>query len=275
MSWSRIKTILIILFLFTDIFLTASIVTSQKKKTELSPEVLDATTQILKDKNIVFDKSVIPDKTANAPVLQADNIITDYEAFARLILGENCSQKDGQSYTSKKGEISFSGDRFSFNAFTKGKLSSDSLTQKAAQKSVFSFLKELGFNMSTARVISSSENGGVWRIKIRDFAENRPVFSSESDVSVSSLGILSLSGRWFNQRGTREQDSSLKSITGILIDFSSEYADGNPCRITELEIGYSVFDNDNYHKSASLIPVGRIVVNDDTEYFMDARTSGQ
>lgn len=274
MSWNRIKTILIVLFLFTDIFLASSILTSEKKKTELSPDVIDATVQILKGKNIILDKSVIPGKTASAHVLQADNAVTDYTSFAKLILGEDCSKKDGDTYASDKGEISFSGDSFSFNAISDSK-PSETLTQKSAQKNAFSFLKELGFNMSTSKALSVSEKEGIWHIKIRDFAEKRPVFSSEINVSVSDSGILSLSGSWFNQKEIREQDSSLKSITGILIDFAEEYAGGKLYKITGLELGYSVFDNENYHKSASLIPVEKITVNKNAEYFMDARTNGQ
>lgn len=274
MSWNRIKTILIILFLFTDIFLASSILTAEKKKAELSPAVLDATVQILKDKNIILDKSVIPKKNGSAHILQADNAITDYASFAELILGEACFKKDGYTYVSDKGEISFSGDSFAFNAVTTGK-SSGMLTQKNAQKTAFSFLKGLGFNMSTAKAVSLLKKDGIWRIKIRDFAEKRPVFSSEINISVSDSGVISLSGSWFNQKETREQDSNLKSITGILIDFAEKYADGSLYKITALELGYSVFDNENYHKSASLIPVGKIIVDKNTEYFIDARTNEQ
>ena len=89
MSWSRIKTILIILFLLTDIFLAASILTAEKKENEISPEVLDASIQILKEHNIILNKSAELPKMFSVPVLQADNAINDYDAFAALVLGDD------------------------------------------------------------------------------------------------------------------------------------------------------------------------------------------
>lgn len=269
MSWSRIKTILIILFLLTDIFLAASILTAEKKENEISPEVLDASIQILKEHNIILNKSAELPKMFSVPVLQADNAINDYDAFAALVLGDDLYMTAPNVYSSDKGELSFWGDRFSFKSKQKGG-SADSITQKAAQKILFSFLKSIKFNTSNAKIISASEDGGIWTFKVRDFAEKLPVFSSELDAAVSKDGVISLSGSWFNLRDTREQNSGVKGVTGLLIDFAGEYS--RPAEIMTIEFGYSVFDNENYHKSASLIPVDKIVLGDKTEYFMDARS---
>ena len=272
MSWSRIKTILIILFLFTDIFLAASIFTAQKKETEISPEVLDAANAVLENHNIALDKSVMLPHMSSAPILQADNAITDYDAFAALILGDDYYLEAPEVYSSDMGSLTFSGDRFSFKS-KEEKKSAQALAQKAVRKMLFSKLKSLGFDMSRAKIVQAAEKGGIWTVKVRDFAESRPVFSSGIDASVSADGILSLSGSWFNVRDTREQGGSVKSIMGILIDFAEEYS--RPAEITAAEYGYSVFDDDNYHKSASLIPVARIVLKDGTDWFADARANDE
>ena len=270
MNWSRIKTILIILFLLTDIFLAASIFISEKKETEISPEVLDAATEILNSHNISLDKSTVLPKVSSVPVLQADNAVTDYEAFAKLILGDSCKLSGDNTYSSEKGVVFFYGDSFSFKA--NGAAASGSMTQKAAQKAAFSFLKALGFNMSGAKVVAQSENGGIWSFNICDFSERRPIFSSNISVAVSADGINSVSGSWFNRRDVREL-TGIKSITGLLIDFAAEYHGVSPAKITAVELGYSVFDNENYHKSASLIPVTKITVNGTEAYFMDSRSN--
>lgn len=274
MSLSRIKTILIILFLLTDIFLGASILTSQKKETEISPEVLESSMQILKSHNIDLNQSAVLPKISSAPVLQADNVVYDYASFAKMLLGNSFKVEATSTYFSDMGKVSFLGDRFIFNS-AKKYASSEHLPQKTAQKRVFSFLKGIGFNMTYAEVVSVTSEDGIWYMKICDFAEKHPVFSSQIDVAVSKNGILSLSGSWFNRKDVHEQDSSLKSITAILIDFAMQYQSDIPAEITSAELGYSVFDSENYHKSASLIPVTKIVLNGNDEYFMDARAIEQ
>ncbi|MBR4724054.1 MAG: hypothetical protein IK072_04910 [Clostridia bacterium] len=272
MSRERIKTILIILFLFTDIFLAFSIFTAKKEETSISPDVMDSAVQILKEHNILLDKSVIPAKFPHASVLQADNIISDYESFAKSVLGDGFSSRGDGLFWGKDAELTISGDRFCFKSLENSDISK-SYTISEAQKSVFSYLKALGFNISGAKVVSSSADGGICNMKIRGFAQNLPVYSSEIDIAVSSGGVISLSGSWFNPRDSIGEDSSLKSITAILVDFASSYDGVKQKSIKSIELGYSVFDSATYHKSASLIPVTKLTLNGGNEYFLDSRAS--
>ena len=271
MNWGRIKTILIILFLFTDIFLALSIFASQKKETEISPEVVNATVKILKEHNILVDKSVISPKIPQASVLQADNVISDYFEFARLLLGDGFSQDGENTFSAEDANLTFSGDNFYFEYTLKPDIF-ENFTANEAQKSAFSYLKGLGFDISGAKIISSSLNGGIYRITARDYAENMPVYSSEVDISLSKNGVYSLSGSWFNRRVNSNAVSSLKSPASILVDFSALY-EGEPAEIKLTELGYSVYDSATYHKSASLIPVTKIQLTDGNEYFIDSRSS--
>ena len=272
MSWGRIKTILIILFLFTDIFLAVSIFTAEKKESEISPEVYESAIEILRNNSIALDRSVVLPKVSSASVLQTDNAITDYESFARMLLGDDCVLISAKQYSSEKGEVEFWGDRISFKSYEDLE-NSEVLTQKKAQKKVFTVLKSLGLSMSDAKVISASDNGGIWTFTIRDFAGTNPVFSSEIEIAFADNKIISLVGSWFNKKDTREQDGSIKSITSVLIDFATNCSYATPANITSIEFGYSILDAESYHKSASLIPVDRIVLTDKTEYFIDVRGS--
>lgn len=272
MNRERIKTILIILFLFTDIFLALSIFTAKKEETSISPEVLDAAVQILENNDISLDKSNVPAKFPHASVLQADNVISDYDSFAKAVLGDSFSSRGDGLFVGKDTELTISGDSFYLKS-VKSTDNSKSYTIGEAQKSVLSYLKGLGFNISGAKVISSSTDGGICNMKIRGFIQDLPVYSSEIDISVSRDGILALSGSWFNPRDSIGEDSALKSITSILVDFASSYDGTNKKSIKAIELGYSVFDSATYHKSASLIPVTKITLNDGNEYFMDSRSA--
>ena len=272
MNWDRIKTILIVLFLFTDIFLAASIFTAKKEETKISPEVVDAAVKILNQNNISIDKSVIPTKFTQASVLQADNVISDYKSFAQSVLGDSFSSDGEGKFYTENAELTLSGDSFDFK-LTENQDTSEAYSQSEAQKAVFSYLAGLGFDLSDAKVILASSENGVCNMKIRGFDEKLPIYSSEIKISASKNEIISFSGSWFNKRDNAAQDSTLKSITSILVDFSALYDGASRKSITSIESGYSVFDSATYHKSASLIPVTKITLDDKMEYFMDSRAS--
>lgn len=271
MNWGRIKTILIILFLFTDIFLAYSIFTAEKKETQISPEVIDSAIKILSEHNISVDKSIISAKIPSAPILQADNVISDYSEFARLLLGENVFSESDNEFHTKNAKLVFSGDSFKLEYLVPSKIP-EITTLNDAQKFAFSHLKGLGFNLSDAKAVSSNFEDGIYRIKICDYSEGMPIYSSEANISLSKNGIISISGSWFNRKDNSGQNNNLKSITGTLVDFAASYNGEVPAEIKSIELGYSVFDDATYHKSASLIPVTKIQLNDGNEYFMDSRS---
>ena len=113
MNWSRVKTVLIILFLCTDIFLLATYLTSKYASSTISPEVIEATVDVLASNDITVDPSIIPQKIPGVMSFEAENVIFDYEAFAKSILGEKFTQTES-GYEGVMGTISFSGDRFDF-----------------------------------------------------------------------------------------------------------------------------------------------------------------
>ena len=267
MNWGRIKTILIILFLVTDIFLALIIFNSNLKETGVSPEIIDAACEILEEHGISPDRSLIPSKIPSAPVLQADNAITDYDEFAEKLL-EGGYTVSGNTYSSEDKSLTFKGDTFKFNDKKKPDIT-ENIRQIEIQKAVFSMLGELGFDMSDAKAVSASMESGVCTMRIRDYYKKKPVFSSELTVAATKDRILSLSGCWYNKRSSG-QSNLLKSTAAVLVELASDYDGDTPAKISSIELGYSVFDSETYHRSASLIPVDRIVVGN-KKYYMDAR----
>ena len=268
MNWGRIKTILIILFLFTDIFLALIIFNSNQKEIEVSSEVIDSSCEILKKHGVSINKSVIPSEIPSAPILQADNVISSYDEFAKMLLGDDFTVNE-DTYASKTAKLTFSGDTFTFES-SKKPTSSKNVTQKKAQNAFFEKLEALGFDMSDAKAVSVSEKSGVYTMKILDYYDKLPVFSSEIKLVATASDIISLSGCWYNRKSSG-QSNLLKSTASILVDFATKYDGATPAKISSVELGYSVFDSGTYHKSASLIPVNKIVI-EGIDCFMDARS---
>ena len=270
MNWGRVKTVLIILFLATDLFLLGIYMTSKHSSSTIPAQVIEDTVTVLANNNITISPDIIPRKSQSAPYAEAENVISDYATFAKKLLGDNI-QKIEYGYESPLGKITFYGDRFNYTTTTYLFVSANTETvfdTAAAQDIVTTNLKRLGFDLSSATV-SVKEEGISYVVTIENSVNSLPVFNSQVVATISKNGESSLSGIWFNKTESSGNDAELKKVTSALIDFIPELPDGS--EIVKLEIGYNIFDKESFHKSATLIPVWHITCKDGSTYLLDAR----
>jgi len=271
MNWGKAKTILIIIFLITDIILATTIKFSNVKSESISPEIIDSTIQILNKHNITVNKELIPTKNPSLRTVEADNVIDSYDDFSKKLLGTNAVALEENRYTSELGTVHFNGDTFSF----KTSKNDDSIyIGDVTEKSVQDFLLKIGFVFNSPVITISKIKDTSYTVLISENIKDIPVFSSKVTVEIENEHISLISGKWFNIRENfTGQDSALKSITGILVDFISLYNSTVPCEIKSLELGYTIFETDTFHKSATLIPVQKITISSGKEYFIDSRNT--
>ncbi len=267
MNWSRVKTILIILFLLSDVFLLVSLVMSTYNSNTITPEIIESTAEILKKQNIIIDKELIPAKVSPVPYAEADNAISSYENFAKKFLGNEITKTGDNLYESSNGTISFDGDSFTYTM--KNPASSKSIDEKSAQASVINYLTDKGFDLSNAD-ITSSKNSNGFTVTLKNLVNSLPLFNSVVTAEVLGDTVASVSGIWFNQINVRGQANELKTVTSALIDFIPA-ATGIPTEIVGLTLGYTVPESKVYHKSAILIPVWQIVEGNGNKHYPDAR----
>lgn len=270
MNWGRVKTVLIILFLCTDIFLLATYLTSKYASSTISSEVIESTVEVLKNNDITVDPSIIPQKIPSVVSLDAENVISDYETFAKKVLGSEFSPVD-YGYESMVGKLTFFGDRFNFvkNPMLDAVTDLIPVTdEKMAKDVTVSSLQQLGFDLNNADITTKKTDSG-YTIILENRANSLPIFNSQVLVELSKSGITSISGIWFNETESPNGSNNIKSITSALIDFIPDAK--TPAKITEIELGYNIFDKASYHKSATLIPVWKVTTKDGSTYLLDAR----
>lgn len=270
MNWSRVKTVLIILFLCTDIFLLATYLTSKYASSTISQNVIESTVEVLENNNIKVDPAIIPQKIPSVMSLDADNVISDYEAFAKMVLGDELTKIDF-GYESNAGKLTFFGDRFNFvkNSMLDALIDVIPVTdEKMAKDITVSSLQQLGFDLESAEITTQKTDSG-YTVTLENRANSLPIFNSQVLVELSKSGITSVSGIWFNEADSQGGNIDIKSITAALIDFIPQVA--SPAEITEIEFGYNIFDKASYHKSSTLIPIWKITLNDGTTHLLDAR----
>jgi len=270
MNWSRVKTVLIILFLCTDIFLLATYLTSKYASSTISSDVIESTVEVLKNSNITVDSSIIPQKIPSVESTDAKNVISDYEAFAKKFIGNNLSSVDF-GYESVVGKITFFGDRFNFvkNPMLDAVTDVIPVTdEKMAKDVTVSSLQQAGFDLENAEITTEKTNSG-YTVTLENHANSLPIFNSQVIVELSKSGITSVAGIWFNESESQSSSNNIKSITSALIDFIPSVTDS--AEIIGIELGYNIFDKASYHKSATLIPVWKVTLKDGTTHLLDAR----
>ena len=272
MNWSRVKTILIILFLCTDLFLVAIYMTSRYSATTISGEMIENTVSALKNNKITINPDIIPRKIQSIPYAEAENAIPDYESFAKKLLGNNLNKID-YGYSGDYGTVTFYGDRFNYQKNPDAFILTDSITinkEQTAKDVASADLKQLGFDLSKATVSASKKNGN-FTVVFENKANELPIFNSRVTVELSKYGVVSISGIWFNQTENTGNDTELKKVTSALIQFIPQLPDGG--EIVKLQMGYNIFDKESFHKSATLIPVWHITCKDGSTYLLDARNT--
>lgn len=270
MNWGRVKTVLIILFLCTDIFLLATYLTSKYASSTISPEVIESTIEVLENNNITVDPSIIPNKIPSVVSPDAQNVISDYETFAKKVLGSEISPID-YGFEGIVGKLTFFGDRFNFQKNTMLDALTDVIPvtdEKMAKDVTVSSLQQLGFDLENAEITTKQTDTG-YTVTLENHAKSLPIFNSQVTATLSKSGITSVSGIWFNETEEQNGNIKIKSITSALIDFIPDVK--TPAEITEIELGYNIFDKASYHKSATLIPVWKVTTKDGETYLLDAR----
>lgn len=270
MNWGRVKTILIILFLCTDIFLLATYLTSKYASSTISPEVIESTVKVLKNNGITVDASIIPQKIPGVMHAEAENVVSDYEEFAKKVLGTDFSPVEF-GYESLAGKLTFFGDRFNFVKNPALDAITDTIPvtdAKMAKDITISSLQQLGFCLDNADITTKDTDKG-YTVTLKNRANSLTIFNSQVVIELSKSGITSVSGIWFNEIESPNSNNNIKSITSALIDFIPDVK--TPAEITEIELGYNIFDKASYHKSATLIPVWKVTTKDGNTYLLDAR----
>ena len=260
MNWYRAKTVLIILFILTNIFLFYNIVFSGKNNFYISDDIIKYTVSVLENNGITINSEIIPRKKFSAHQFEADNIIESYDEFAKNVLGEDCVKISDILYESAAGTVEYNGDKFTITA------NSENITENFAdEKDAVSFLKNFGIHISDFEY-----NQGTFEKKV----DNLCVFNSELSVIQSENGTV-ISGVWFEKNSKSISSSNeMKPITSVLIDFiSDENRPQGNIEITGLEWGYMVYDTENYHKSIVPVPVWKITLADGSYVYMDARAN--
>lgn len=257
MHWTRVKTILIIVFLVIDLVLLSSIIMTSYSAPKIDDTMIEDTISILTRNNIKADKSVIPNTILRMGMVELRNAWTDDSKAASVLTG---------GAATKLAE--FYGSEFWF---------SDSAPQptnpsKAAYKQA---LEAMGI-YADENFIEFADG----KISARQSIDENVIFETAVYAETAENGgISSANGYWilFDSADSvsKKSESQLTPITSVLINFTENpYKNPDGEEITLIETGYSLgtIYRDTQHKLVSVIPAYKITCG--SGYFMYDALSG-
>ena len=281
MDWSKAKNILIISFIFTNIFLAYVLffINQDGEKVEIQDEFIEDVVGLLAKKSIKIDTK-IPKEIPNLPVMSVQYEIYQTQKVLEQFLGEYVEEFSQGVKTYRNGEKSV---RFENNnkkiiykdeALMNRKIKSNITKEKAIKKGE-DFIVSKGFDLKNTKLSFVTEKNEVYKLFFNKVIDDVSVEATDMTVEVSSEGVISFERYWINKIEKEKQilrpTSAPKALLRLLA--RDEY---HGKTIKKIEICY-YFNIDDYKEDENLmdskggvaVPTWKFVFQDGEKVFLE------
>ena len=259
MEWSRAKTILIIFFVFVNIFLFVKFFSNVADSND-NIEMIDGVVKILNDNNISIDKSIIPEEDYNFEQFTVTNAVKSSSESLKLVFSEAKNLKND-------------GDDFYYE-YTSDKLSN--LSEKKVLSFVKSELKGKSILTDADYKIYSSQNAdGSYTVKYNPSYEGKDIVDVRLEFNLNNEGLVKVSGyNWLvdTVEGTKNVVTA-SPVTEVLLNFADddEVKKILPVKITGVDLKYYVGSRDGEISTVTALPVWRVSTDKNRYFYFDIR----
>ena len=180
MSWSKVKTLLIVLFIFVNAFLLYNTF-STGGSSEISQQTVRETAQILKSNNVDIDPSIIRQKSETLKKAEISNSIDARSNLAANLLGHCSETEDG--YVSEKGRLKFSSVAFYYENYDKSV--KKEIDESNAIEVAANMLNEKKFKVNSSSVRDFTSVKKRYEVKFAKEINGFSVFESYIQINIS------------------------------------------------------------------------------------------
>lgn len=258
MHWSRVKTILIIMFLFVDIVLFSATVALMGGRDKIDSDTISKTVTILEENGIHIKEKLISHKIPSLGTVETENLRADRDSFARLLLDDKTAVFKSEAYKSGKKKVTFDGAKVRGENLIKN-------IEPFTPDNIKNELELIGINAK--KVIKQTKTEIVL---MQEFG-GKPVFETEITVTpdnvVSGYFLTGNSGENFSEN----EAVRLLPVCSALINLI-DCPDASGQTIESIETGYTLGDpagNDTYTR-VSVFPAYRIKTQSGKIFMFDA-----
>lgn len=245
MEWSRVKSILICVFLVVNLVLAKVYIDGNSTKVVVDDATIDNTIKVLTNKNINIDKSIIEKASSDVAVFNISNRHKTTKDFVSLVLG------DGAEFETE-GET----------VFYKVKCENE----KALHKE----LKKLGFFETYKYKRTVKKDGDKVNVAYNVYNNGLCVYDTYIKAEIVGDNATVTVKNWLGDVYSNTGYSSVQTAPEALICFSNAVSFETNVNITAMEKGYIAGDRNGELRTTNVIPVWKITC-DGYNYFVDMR----
>lgn len=271
MSWSRIKTMLIVLFIFVNIFLIYNTV-NPGNSYEISQQTVNETVEILKNNRISIDPSIIKRKPEALKKTEISNSIESRSKLAGNLLG-NCSETE-DGYISENGKIVFSSVAFSYENFDRS-LKKD-INEGNAVEVAAEMLRNKKLEVESSWVQDFSANEKGFEVRFGKKIDGYSVYESFVTVNISPDGVLeTVEGYWpevMENQGEVHKVQCVNETTVLINLLAAEGIDlSTDNEVVDIRTGYSLggLPESNSPILLTLLPAYRVILKNGENFIFD------
>ncbi len=253
MEWSRVKSILICVFVLVNLFLLRVYINNNVSTVTLTEETLNNTVMALKNNNIEIDKSLISKKSPELPAFNITNKHINCRDFS-LVLWEN-AKNNGFDYFNPK-DTTFDGKTLVY----KGQSGTDTI------KDVKNKIKKTGALYGYKYQLTQKEN----TLFFTAVYENMLLYDCTITAEITDGAVTITMSNWVADSFENSGYSSVITCPEALITFASEMKFNDTFKIQSVEQGYIAGSRDNEIQTKTATPVWKITGNSKV-YYIDMR----
>lgn len=280
MDWSKAKNILIISFIFTNIFLAYTLfsVSQSQRKIEVQDEFIEDVVELLSKKSIEIDTD-IPGEIPSMPIVSVEYEVYDTQRILERFLGYYKEESwDGlKTYRNGEKTVRFESNNkkiiYKDEGLSKKELK-DELSQEKAIKKGEDFIRTHGFDLKDTELSLVVKEGGIYKLYYNKVIDDVAVEQTNMIVELSSQGVISFERYWIYRIDKEKQilkpTSAYKALLRLL---AREQYYGKT--IKDIEICY-YFNIDDYgdddlrdSRGGVAVPTWKIMFQDGEKVFLE------
>lgn len=253
MEWSRVKTILICVFLAVNLFLLRIYIKGSSTEVTVDSVTIDNTAAVLLQNNIAMDKKIIPQKSSDMPVFSVTNSKATAGEYAN-ILWEN-SKKSGGDYFNPS-YCREEGNTIIYTAPEEGTLSD-----------VKRKIKKSGILDHYSYKCSESEDSLEYKMIFNNMYIEDVSLSAVLKNKTVTITAVNCLGDSFKEAGY----CTVKTAPEILISFAAAIKPKNKMEVVSMEKAYAAGNRNGEIQTMTASPVWKITAGDGAVYYIDMR----
>ncbi len=271
MNFKRAKTILIIIFLFVNIFLI--VINNLFYESDMKVDTKTVSGILLKS-GITLKEEVLKDYPAAIPGIEIENIASDGKKLASLFLGKDYNSEKENYYTKNGSALTVADLSVDYKVTEPKDKSFKDISSLNAGNKALKKLNKMGIGKDTLEVLNISDNGNRnYYVTFSYKYDEYPIFNNHLYVTVTEKGISALKGTVIDFDKISNSDYKIIPATNILLELPSnpdlKNVDENP-EVTGIRLGYFL-PMSKGEASIYAIPAYEIEICNKKIYYYDAR----